>query len=369
MVSCYKNTVWVNRDNNMGTLHLLAALFVMYGHHCVLLGMPIPTILGCEIQRLGLKIIFIISGYLITKSMWSINERRIKASIIYIIKRIGRVYPELIVCILFAALIIGPIFANMSWNEYWGNSPAIAQYIKFNLGMFPIFYLPGVFANNPYPNVVNGSLWTMPVEIVSYFLILIIFIVSKNDSVKKCVYGGATVAVVGAFLIRLTFFPNSSLVIHGTDWIQALNILPYFMVGGVTYVFDWKRYINLQKSSVLLLVFAASPVMSVSLIKEILCLIILSYFVLSLMLTSKQELALKRIHGEYSYGMYLYGFIVQQCVVQIAFLGRNVTFVSFHISFLICVILTYLLAMISYKCVYKTASRINKNIIDYVQRL
>lgn len=42
------------------------------------------------------------------------------------------------------------------------------------------------------------------------------------------------------------------------------------------------------------------------------------------------------------------------------FLEREVTFVNFHVSFIACVVITYFIAMLSYKCVYIPANKINK---------
>jgi len=81
---------------------------------------------------------------------------------------------------------------------------------------------------------------------------------------------------------------------------------------------------------------------------------------LSLMFSPEQKLTLKGIRGEYAYGMYLYGFVVQQCVSQLFFLNRGVDFWNFHISFVACVLVTYILAALSFTCIYRPASKINK---------
>lgn len=354
-----------NRNNNKGTIHLIAALFVMYGHHCAILGQGIPFFLGTQIQAIGVKTIFLISGYLITKSLWSIHDTsRVKTIGIYTLKRLGRLYPEYITCILFCACIIGPLFTQLSWEEYWMNVAGIELFINRNLLLFPIFSLPGVFATNIYPNAVNGSFWTMPVEVTLYMLILIIFLISKNEKIKKRIYMMVTIFIVIAFCIRFYQYPHEYLVFYGTDWLSALNIMPYFLIGGVVYLFDWKKYANVQIASALLFVFAGSLAIVPIYISELLCMIVISYFVLSLMLEPEQKLMLKGISGEYAYGMYLYGFVVQQCVSQMFFLDEKVNFWNFHISFIVCVIVTYVLAMISFKFVYKPANKINKWILS-----
>lgn len=346
-----------NRDNNMGTLHLVAALFVMYGHHCALLGQVNVAIFRNGIHSIGVKAIFVISGYLITKSLWNIKGSRIKIAGIYLVKRLGRIYPELLGCLLFSALIVGPLFSNLTFAEYWYNKEVFINYIVYNLAMFPNYGLAGVFSSN-VSNTVNGSLWTMPVEISLYILILIIFLLSKNDSVKKIIYGIVTLFIIILFCIRFIFFTDGSCVVWGTDWILAMNIIPYFFVGGAAYVFDVDRYLNLQVSALLLLTFAGGVALNSTFVYEILCLGILSYFVLSLMLAKEQKLKLGWIRGEYAYGIYLYGYVIQQCVISIVFVNRKVTFANFHMTYILSVIVTYIMAMISYNIFYMPTNKL-----------
>lgn len=340
------------RNNNIGTLHLIAALFVMYGHHCALLEQASALLFNCRIQSIGVKTIFLISGYLITKSLWNIKASRLKTGIIYTVKRFGRLYPEYIVCILFTTFIIGPAFTEVARDVYWNDVASIRLYITSNLLLFPVYWLPGVFASNRYANAINGSFWTMPVEIALYFIILLAFLVSKRDSIRKYTYTLISTGLILLFLIRFAFFPYEALVWHGTDWLQALNVMPYFLIGGLAWLYNWKRYLNPTVGAVLLFIFASGTTRNVELADEILCLIVLSYFVLSMMLESEQKLSLNYVKSEYAYGMYLYGFVIQQCIVKIMLSDVEVTFLNFHITFAVSVFITYCLASISYKWVY-----------------
>lgn len=349
-----------NRNNNIGTLHLIAAICVMYGHHCSILGQAIPTVFGHGIQAIGIRSIFVISGYLITRSLWSMEGKKGEIAYTYAVKRLGRLYPELIGCILFSALIIGPVFTVLSIPDYISNWSGIAQYIIRNLAMFPIFALPGVFANNIYPNAVNGSLWSLPVEIMLYFLILIVFLITKDKKKKRNCYTILTVTIiVSSFILRI-FYPTVSLIIHGTDWVQGLMIAPYFLIGGMAYLYDFKKYICIQKASILMLLFTGGLVLSNSIAREAVCLIVLPYFVLALMLEENQKLVLEKICAESAYGIYLYGFVIQQCVSRVFFIDRNVTFIGFYASFVLSVVITYFIAVASYKLVYVPAHRIIK---------
>lgn len=340
----------------MGTLHLLGALFVMYGHQCSMLQYPGAVYFGnVLIHAMGVKIIFLISGYLIVKSLMSDRNGRVRGGAIYCIKRLGRIYPELLVCLLITALVIGPLFSTLTTAEYFAD-PLVSFYIRRNLALFPVFVLPGVFLENPYYGAVNGSLWTIPVEIAMYLLILLIFLCARGKKARKIIYTIITVFVVVGSILRFALAPASVWPWYGTDWAQALNIAPYFLIGGLAYFYDIKKYLSVQKSAFLFLAFAAIPIPNIA-ICETLCMFVISYFILSLMLADNQNLKLKFIKGEYAYGMYLWGFPVQQCVVQKLFVEQEMAWHPF-VYFCISAVITYLIAMVSYHVVYEPVSKL-----------
>lgn len=354
-----------SRNNNFGVLHILAALFVLYGHQCALLGEGTPLICGSQIQAIGVKIIFLISGYLIMKSLFSQEGSALKISSVYVVKRIGRLYPEYIFCILITALVIGPLFTSLQIGEYFADV-AVRNYIINNILLFVDYNLPGMFGANPYMGAVNGSLWTMPVEVFTYVVFLVFCLVIKKLKVSKHIYGVFTVTVSIVFLSKFVIFPEARLVIYGTDWMSALNVIPYMFLGGAFYFYDMKKYLNVQLALCIFLGFS-SICFNTQVINEFMCLLIIPYVVFSLGFAKEQYLNLRFIKGEYAYGLYLWGFVVQQCLIQTCYVENRILTTRNFLFVASCVI-TYILAMISYEVIYAPFCKWNKKWIGYLQR-
>ena len=340
-----------DKNNNMGTLHMIGALFVMLGHQSALLGVSTPVILGNPIQSIGVKLIFLISGYLITRSIWNIHGGgRVEISKIYLFKRIGRIYPEYIVCLLFSVLIIGPLCTELAVKDYFGNYNIWLYFIN-NIRLCISYGLPEVFMNNPYVGAVNGSLWTIPVEIMLYIILWIIVIIPNNKKVSRHLYLVVSVLAICGLLIRIQFYQYNRAIIYGTDWLQALDIMPYFIIGGLFYLYDLKKYVNIQLAAVGLFVFCGVTLES-RFINELICMVVLSNFVMAVSLDEKQELKIRRINCECAYGMYLYGFVVQQFLISKIYVEKQIH-LNWLLLFVISVICTYFLALLSNWLIYK----------------
>lgn len=352
------------RNNNFGTLHLIAAMFVLYGHQCAMLSQGAPRILGCEIHAVGVKLIFLISGYLITKSLLSEKKDGWAGCKIYMIKRIGRLYPEYIFCLLITVFFFGPLFSPLSMMDYLTNKSWM-RYFFCNLGLFPIYDLGGIFLDNPYAGAVNGSLWTMPVEVFMYAVLLLFGLVCKKSKRRNFIYGILTIVVVYASLVRFSFCPEARYVLYGTDWISALNVMPYILVGGLFYVFDFRKILNVQYALAFVLLANMIP-MNTAFVRELVSLLVLSYVVFSLGLSSEQNLKLRRLKSEYAYGIYLWGFVIQQSVVQVLVV-RNGLAGDILPIFCISAIITYLLAAFSYEVIYSPCGELCRKWIKKIR--
>jgi peptidoglycan/LPS O-acetylase OafA/YrhL len=164
------------RDNIL-LLRLLAALLVVLGHSFVLTGDlgaaadPVHWLLPrTHAHLVGVALFFTISGFLITLS-WQRKPELTR----FLRARILRLFPALAATLALTAFVLGPILSTLTPREYFasadGGSTAFGYFIG-NLTLLDLRQtLPGVFASNPIPGIVNGSLWTIPYEAALYLAV------------------------------------------------------------------------------------------------------------------------------------------------------------------------------------------------------
>ena len=78
------------RENNFSFLHWMGLLLVIIGHQYNLLAQGSPTILSVEYHYLGVRILFVVSGYLVTESY-----KRTRSNNKFVKKRLLRILPGL----------------------------------------------------------------------------------------------------------------------------------------------------------------------------------------------------------------------------------------------------------------------------------
>lgn len=143
------------KDNNFDLLRLLAASSVVVSHAFPLaegIGTPEPLAFTGQLTlgHVGVVTFMAISGYLVTASAERSSPGR------FMLARLLRVYPALIVVVAITALVTGSL-----------------PYLISATGVVIVYEIPGVFESNPYPRAINGSLWTLGYEIAFYALTLI----------------------------------------------------------------------------------------------------------------------------------------------------------------------------------------------------
>lgn len=149
--------------NSFDWLRLLAAGMVIVHHLYPLSGRAPAAFFATDYGALGVGVFFVISGYLVCGSL-----RRSATIGDYLRKRLLRIEPGLIVSLLVTALIFGAFATALPLKDYFA-SPQVWLYVARNALLYPVDYaLPGVFTANPFPAVVNGSLWTLRLEFSCY---------------------------------------------------------------------------------------------------------------------------------------------------------------------------------------------------------
>lgn len=326
----------MDRNNNFAGVHIVAALMVVVGHEFVLLGNMPPTILGVDIHGLGVRILFLVSGYLVSSSYLRTDSPRR-----YIWRRLSRLYPPLIIC-----LIVTILFMRLLTTEpelYWQSSWA---YFWHNIEMRPKFDLVGIFAENPYPVGVNGSLWTLPIELMCYLLLIpvleLVSILSKFSlRYAKILALGLLLALSGINVIWEVFANGCSIVFWDTDWLRFIPLSIWFLIGAFFYVFEWKQLCNWQAGVVMIILVICLP----TVVRDVVVPYIIGYLVLCFSLADKPLFG-KLIKRDICYGLYLYAFPVQQATIYLA-LKSNIN-LNLYSMLLISIIVTVVLAELSY---------------------
>jgi peptidoglycan/LPS O-acetylase OafA/YrhL len=266
-----------------------------------------------------------------------------------------RIIPALALVVLLSTFVLGPIFTTLSLHDY-----LLAHGTRFylwNIALYPVYSLPGMFAGLPYPSVINGSLWSLPAEMAMY--IATPLVIGRSAASARCSVAifFAVSAIAGLYFVRfVTIAPVP--VFYGTSVPSVLEMAPYFQIGALYAVFGLNRFGRPLFSIVLFATVGAglqalSGLVNEYAVAEVLLLATLPYVVISVgSVTVGGALSRLLERGDVSYGLYLYGFPVQQTIAtlwpgQIGALG----------NLALTLPITFVFALFSWKTVEKTALR------------
>ena len=154
-----------SHQNSLDALRLGAAFLVLYSHQHAILGLPEPSFLGWNTWGgAGVSVFFVLSGYLVWSS-W-LRDRRV---VPFLVRRGLRIFPALWVVVALSVFVLGPWTSALGVAEYFRH-PSTWRYLG-NAGLAVVYRLPGVFSANALPEIVNGSLWSLPVEFMCYLVL------------------------------------------------------------------------------------------------------------------------------------------------------------------------------------------------------
>jgi peptidoglycan/LPS O-acetylase OafA/YrhL len=253
-----------------------------------------------------------------------------------------RIFPALVVFVLIAVFIFGPLTTALPVKEYFSNKYTYSYLLNIFLRIS--YCLPGVFEDLRMANVINGSLWSLPIE---FFLYIVLALCSFMTTSKRYIYLMLFIisGILGVFWANRT---DKMLVIYATDLRQFFLTGVYFWAGSVFFAFDLKRYFSIPRviAAFIILLFLESHT---NIIYPASC-ILLPYIILSFGLSSSlKELEWLTKLGDFSYGFYIYSFPIQQLVVM---LKPDIT-ISFYL--LICSLLILPFAIFSWKIIEQPA--------------
>ncbi|HWK02895.1 MAG TPA: acyltransferase [Puia sp.] len=288
--------------NNFDILRLVAALAVIVGHGYAISPQPplqdgVLSLLHFDYSgSLAVKFFFFLSGLLVTNSILQKPD-----AFHFLVKRICRIFPGLLVCLLVSVFIVGPLFTKLPLAEYFSNSETW-KYIVKNFFLFNMLWrLPGVFTESAYG--LNGSLWTLPFEMICYIYLAVFFGLGllKNKIVANIFF----TSVIAVSFIGPQYLPDM-FAQH-----PEAHLLPACFAIGALFANN-KGWININISRVILFWLLVILVKD-SVVYQFVFYIAFFYTVIFI---SSLDFAIHRLKLPFdaSYGVYVYGFMIQQCV-------------------------------------------------------
>ncbi|MDF1484466.1 acyltransferase [Ramlibacter sp. H39-3-26] len=165
MPSSHTSPPVAHPGNNFDAIRVVAASMVLISHHYALTGQTEPSFFNIHsLGGLAVTIFFVVSGYLVNAS-WQRDPNVWR----FALRRFLRIWPALTAVLILTAYGLGAWVTELPVKEYLLQR-ATADYLQ-GLWMKIHFVLPGVFEHNPSPRGVNGSLWTIPIEVRCYILL------------------------------------------------------------------------------------------------------------------------------------------------------------------------------------------------------
>ena len=302
----------IGRDNNFNLIRIVAACWVLVSHaYPIALGNgavePLDSILQMSLGTLGVLTFFVISGFFISQSF----DRR-RGELDFWIARCLRIFPALVFVLLLTVFALGPFFTTARLHSYFSEW-ATVTYIPRNLSLKWLQYdLPGVFASNPYPATINGSLWTLFYEAACYFMVALIGMIGLAKQRRFVIFLGAYAALYIGFKV-LT--PLHSILLQYATVANFHELTLPFVIGMAFYQYKATLRIHMLLSIILLLLFAISTHNS-SWFREVFvcfwCYVVFCFGYVP----SKNLRSYNRV-GDYSYGTYIFAFPCEQAVVAI----------------------------------------------------
>ena len=318
--------------NNLDAVRLAAASMVLYGHSFIFLGMPEPLFLSwLPLGPLGVFIFFTISGYLVSES-WDRDPHLMR----FFLRRLLRILPGLFVCILLTVFVLGPLLTTLPLKTYFTHRHTWGYFE--NIVLHIVYYLPGVFEHNRVANAVNGSLWSLPVEFLMYIVVVVVGVMQMNRWVVAVL--AITSGTVSLLWAQVT---QEMLVVYNFDLRQAFICGTYFWVGACFYKFNLKRHLTL--SAGMLALFTMLCLQPWTRHLAIASWLLLPIVVLAFGFSHSPLLSRLTRRGDYSYGIYIYAFPIQQAVV---YLWPKI---GIEIYLLVCAAGTLMLAIFSWHLV------------------
>jgi peptidoglycan/LPS O-acetylase OafA/YrhL len=335
------------RENSITFLRLIAALAVIYGHAYAIVPAGghdwVTKITGyAHAGGVAVDFFFLLSGFLVTASV-------IKRGVFsYLTSRALRLFPALWAYVVIMTLIAGPLLTTLPLGEYLQHPQTWNYLVHLGAGWTTEWFLPGVFESNRSHGV-NGSIWSVIVEIRMYLYLALFYVLGGFKSrLRFNILVGVLVTLVWSDVIAI---PG---IVGSTDKHVAL----FFVIGCFLHVN--RDLIAISPMTILGAFALAAITHGTDKFQYAYTFLLTALFCVTAFL--KEGHWVDR-YGDYSYGVYLWGWPVQQVVTLVAPDASAIA------NALVSMVLSLLLAIASWHLVEQRVLDLKPKVDAMLQRL
>jgi peptidoglycan/LPS O-acetylase OafA/YrhL len=302
--------------NNFDFLRLLFATFVIITHSYALLGLPEEDVLfqyshgQISFSSIAIAGFLVLSGLLITKSLMRSNSL-----VDYFYKRALRIFPGL--WVVLGVMAVACFFISSKGVVAYFSHYSVRDYVLFSGLLRMQFLIVGAFQHNAL-QIINGSLWTIPYEVAFYIVLSLTWLIRKHTRAMLLVMVAAFAGLLAIkFLVYPTIEPNSEVGVG--FWVlkpSRLVHLALYFIGGAIWALvplPSKRVRNVLGWSALLVLFVLMGLVPSAIIWT--CYLLFPLILVPLGSLRYPVISNLRKFGDISYGVYLWGWPVQQLLI------------------------------------------------------
>lgn len=331
----------MSHANSLDALRLVASAMVLYSHQYALLGLPEPLFTPWNsFGDAGVAIFFFLSGCLVWTS-WARDPNAKR----FLQRRSLRIFPALWVLCLVSVFVLGPLLSVLSNREYFASADTW-RYLATAV-LVSSKTLPGLFPHNTMPFVVNGSLWTLPVEFLCYITVAAVGWLAVGWAAARF----STGTVLAACVLAVVMLASYGSYWTGPHFIPHMEMVALFWFGVL-----YGHGVSVPKGRVVwvlgaaaLLAYAVLGPRSMERAVMLGCAALLVHVARTIAVGARLTGPL----GDLSYGVYIFAFPVQQIGVHF---GQGL---GWGVSTYLCIsaVVTVVLAYLSWHGVEKQALR------------
>lgn len=319
---------------------------VLCSHQFALLFMPEPRPLGLfTLGTLGVLIFFVVSGYLVAQS-WDRDANVWR----FALRRFLRIWPGLAVVVALTVFVAGPIFTSLPLRSYFQEGQTWKYFGQLVLSVE--LYLPGVFQDNVW-KVVNGSLWTIPIEVRWYGILMLAGMLGLLHVRMRHLLLAVILGYAGYIFLIFDVQHNPAASFPQPAF--GCEYGCFFCYGAV--LFRWQSYWRRRPGITLLGLCVVSALALACGYRYLAVYLLLPFLVIWFGNLSTPVLSQAGRFGDLSYGIYIYAYLVQQSVI--AMIGYHH---SYGLTLVLSVVVTVACAIASWHLVEKPALSLKRNL-------